>query len=349
MNNKKRKLFLVILALILALQGFLAVRIAGGKIHTLEDVEKAMNTTSIDREAEKRKQEREAEGLTEAPSSETVVGVSPTPEPEKLEDNAAIQKPQEAETPIEGLTNLRQQLEAMTAVYEGDWSVYAEDLTAGEYMVLNSHQVKAASLIKLFIMGAVLQQVETDQLELDQTVNQFLNSMITVSDNYSANELVKRLDGENGDPAQGMLVVNAFAAQEGYTDTFQGRELADTSQEQPAAENYTSVKDCGLFLNRVYYGKCVSAQASEQMLNLLKLQTRTSKIPAGVPAGSLVANKTGELADTESDAAIVYSPGGDYILCVIATGLTDTAAARTNITTISSVAYQYFNPVSDTV
>lgn len=346
MKDKKRKLFLALLVLILAVQGILLTRISRGQMHTVDDVKKAMNTTSIDREAERRKQERDEAKLTQTPSPEPAVEASPTPEPWQLEDNALIQPSSEVPVSVEGLADLRQQLETMTAVYEGDWSVYVEDPAAGEYMALNSHQVKAASLIKLYIMGAVLQQVEIDQMELDQTVNQFLNSMITVSDNYSANELVKRLSPDGTDPAQGMAQVNAFAAEEGYGDTFQGRELSDTSREQPEAENYTSVLDCGLFLNKVYHGKCVSAQASEQMLELLKLQTRTSKIPAGVPVGSLVANKTGELADTESDAAIVYTPGGDYILCVIATGLSDTAAARANITTISSTVYQYFNPVA---
>ena len=154
--------------------------------------------------------------------------------------------------------------------------------------------------------------------------------------------VVGELD-DNVDPASTMQVVNAFAQAHGYGDTSQGRDLRDYREVPAEGENYTSVRDCGLFLERIYHGDCVSAQASAKMLDLLKQQTRTWKIPAGVPEGVVTANKTGELSDTENDAAIVYSPGGDYVLCVTSTGLTDTSAAQQNIVSISSTVYQYMN------
>ena len=64
------------------------------------------------------------------------------------------------------------------------------------------------------------------------------------------------------------------------------------------------------------------------MLNLLKQQERTWKIPAGLPQGVKSANKTGELPDTENDAAIVFGETADYILCVMAQGLANTSQAQ---------------------
>ena len=78
-------------------------------------------------------------------------------------------------------------------------------------------------------------------------------------------------------------------------------------------------------------------------MELLKQQTRTWKIPAGVPEGVVTANKTGELSDTENDVAVIYSPGGDYILCITSTNLADTASAQANIVEISSTVYQYMD------
>ncbi len=260
-----------------------------------------------------------------------------------LEGEAMIRRPADASYGKEGLEELKEELETMVAGFEGDWAVYVSDLTDGEYMDLNSHGVKAASLIKLYIMGAVMEQVEEGNLEENAQIDQLLQDMITVSDNESSNELVRRLSPDGTDHEAGMQVVNRFAQAYGYGDTSQGRDLRDYREVPAEGENYTSVRDCGLFLERIYHGDCVSAQASAKMLDLLKQQTRTWKIPAGVPEGVVTANKTGELSDTENDAAIVYSPGGDYVLCVTSTGLTDTSAAQQNIVSISSTVYQYMN------
>lgn len=256
---------------------------------------------------------------------------------------AQIQKPQKTSQGTEAMPDLKRNLESMIAGYEGDWSIYAKNLSSGEYLEINSHAVKAASLIKLFIMGAVLEQAEEGRLAEDETFNQLLHAMITVSDNESSNELVRRLSPDGTNHEEGMEVVNAFAQAYGYGDTSQGRDLRDYREVPAAGENYTSVHDCGLFLQRIYEGECISAGASAKMLELLKQQTRTWKIPAGVPSGVVTANKTGELSDTENDAALVFSPGGDYILCVTAADLMDTSAAQANIVSISSAVYQYIN------
>lgn len=262
------------------------------------------------------------------------------------EGGAQIERPTgsvEEDQGTEGLEDLKVRLASMIDGYEGDWSVYAADLSGGGYMTINSHAVKAASLIKLFIMGAVLEQIEAGDLAEDERIGRLLSDMITVSDNESSNELVRCLSPDGTDHAAGMGIVNAFAKGHGYTDTSQGRDLQDVRETPPPGENYTSVKDCGLFLKQIYDGVCISPGASARMLGLLKQQTRTWKIPAGVPEGVTTANKTGELSDTENDAAIVFAPGGDYILCVTATGLSDTSAARANIVSLSNAVYQYMD------
>ena len=43
--------------------------------------------------------------------------------------------------------------------------------------------------------------------------------------------------------------------------------------------------------------------------------------PAGLPEGTLCANKTGETDTCQHDAAIVFGPEKDYILCVMSDGL----------------------------
>ena len=88
--------------------------------------------------------------------------------------------------------------------------------------------------------------------------------------------------------------------------------------------------------------KLVSPEASEAMLNLLLNQTRKYKIPASLPEGTVTANKTGENTKVEADAAIVYSPACDYIICVIGSG--DMSAGVETIQKISRMTYDFLNP-----
>ena len=105
------------------------------------------------------------------------------------------------------------------------------------------------------------------------------------------------------------------------------------------ADNYTSVQDCCAFLSEVASGQ---AAGSASILDALRQQTRTGKIPAGVPENVETANKTGELTDVENDAAIVWLPDSAYILCIISNQLENAAMAREQIVSISAQVYQYY-------
>lgn len=79
------------------------------------------------------------------------------------------------------------------------------------------------------------------------------------------------------------------------------------------------------------------------MLELLKAQEHTYKIPSGVPEGVVTANKTGETSSIQNDAAIVFSPECDYIITVLSNESYDEEYAINKIQSISSEAYNYFN------
>ena len=81
------------------------------------------------------------------------------------------------------------------------------------------------------------------------------------------------------------------------------------------------------------------------MYALLKQQQRTNKIPAAMPAGVHVANKTGELSNVENDAGIIYdtAKGKDLVICFMSQNLNDTAAAQNTIAQVSRTIYSYYN------
>ena len=207
----------------------------------------------------------------------------------------------------EKLETILKQVQSQLPTENGTWAVFISDLINGTEGSLNDQKMQAASLIKLYIMGAVYE--DYDKLSASygkDSLDNNLNSMITVSDNDAANTLVNYLG--SGDDAAGMARVNKFCQDHGYTSTSMGRLLlADNSN----GDNYTSVKDCGKFLKTIYQqDKGTSTEdtlaGAEYMYHLLKMQTRQNKIPAQMPDGVKVANKTGELDTVENDAGIIY-------------------------------------------
>ena len=194
--------------------------------------------------------------------------------------------------------------------YPGDWSVFVMDVGSGERISINPKRMWSASVVKLYVMGAVMEALENGTLANTKTIQDQMHAMITWSSNDAWKYLATQLGG--GNYYNGMMMVNAWCDRNGYPNS--GRRTSTGNL------NTTSAEDTGLFLQRVLNGTNVSANSSAQMLSLLKQQTRTSKIPAGVPSGVVTANKTGELKSVQNDAAIIFAPYGTYILVVLTDG-----------------------------
>lgn len=257
--------------------------------------------------------------------------------PEQNKEEEPEQNSTEEQEP-DSLDELSSQISgALQQIYDGGAAaaVFVEDLSTGACTALPDQQMQSASLIKLYIAGCVYEHMEEVKVweTYEGETKELILAMISVSDNDAANTLTLRLGG--GDGAEGRAAVNRYCQSNGYTNTYMGRMMLDFSS---AEDNYTSSGDCGKFLERIYRNEMAG---SEEILDYMKRQERTGKIPAGVPEGVVTANKTGELSDVENDAAVVYTDRGDYIICVMVSGLKDPAWGREKIIEISSMAYQY--------
>lgn len=235
------------------------------------------------------------------------------------------------------LAGLEKQLRSTLKGYSGTWSVYVKNLNTNEALCINNQKIYAASLIKLYAMGAAYEKIDQGKIK-ESSISGTIRSMISVSSNDAFNTVVRRV---------GRTYISKWCKDNGYTSTKQIHGLSPSSNNYGlrtgSGSNVTTVKDCGMLLENIYRGTCVSKSASKKMLKHLKAQTRRSKIPAGVPGGVTVANKTGETNDTTHDTAIVYSKGADYVICIMARcpGYAWSAASR--IPRLSRIVYNYFN------
>ena len=169
-----------------------------------------------------------------------------------------------------------------------------------------------------------------------------MENMVTFSDNESFNEMI-RLQTSSGQFNAGARNVNRYLRNNGYENTAVLHTLSPSATEAEGigTNNVTSVGDCGLLLERIYRKKCVSKEASAQMLDLLLAQDTRTKIPGGLSEEIKVANKTGENDLSQHDIAIVYGEKTDYVICVMSE---NTKSEEVNhIRTISALTYYYLN------
>ncbi len=248
------------------------------------------------------------------------------------------------------LSTLKISLDSKFAGYASDWIVLVEDLDSGDQITVSTNgltaasPVTSASVIKLFIAGAIYDNALKSGDKIDELTEISLKNMISASDNESANNLIRTLG--NGDESAGKEAVNAFIQSIGCTSTVLNRLFLAEGD-----ENLVSASDCAAVLRMIYNGTYVSQQASEDILNMMKAQERISKIPSGLIGfeGVSSANKTGELYapdhdNTENDVAIIYTPGGDYILCILATKINNSTEAIATFTEVSREVCEFYNP-----
>lgn len=220
----------------------------------------------------------------------------------------------------------------------GSWSAYVCNLEENTEGMINEHRMQAASLIKLYIMGAVYENYESLAGRYGQeALDANLRSMITVSDNDAANALTGYLGG--GNSSAGMQAVNDYCSRNSYMNTHMGRLLLQSNE---LDDNYTSAADCGHFLKMVYDGWMEGNDKESAMFELLSAQQRRNKIPAQMPAGVSVANKTGELADVENDAGIIYYSDNDLVIVFMSENLSQAGAAQSTIASLSRQIYDYY-------
>lgn len=317
--------------------------------NTVQDISTDANT--LISQADQLDELREQESSVQTTTGETTAAAqSESPEPAPGSEQEGTLSPSSGTTFTDNtdssMDNLLNQVQSLLPTDNGTWSVYVCNLLKDSDGTINDTPMQAASLIKLYIMGAVYENYGTiAQSHNSEEIDSNISAMISVSDNDAANTLVNWLG--NGNDAAGMAKVNNFCQEHGFTSTQMNRLLLAGKEN---GDNYTSVKDCGTFLKQIYQvvnGTLPSSTLAnaDAMYFQLKTLQRKNKIPAQLPEGVGTANKTGELDTVENDAAIIYdtAKGIDLVVCFMSQDLTDTGAAQSTIAADARAIYGYYN------
>lgn len=227
-------------------------------------------------------------------------------------------------------TGLQALLDAFTAANPDKFGIVVKDMTTGETASINpDQQIESASLYKLFVAQRIYQQIDLGQLTYGQAaggdtgrnINDCLTIMIDISDNGCGRALGTILGWGAQDQA---------LAIEGYKET----SLATTQK--------TSASDVATLFTRLYSGTLVSSNSSAKFLGLLKDQRVNNRLPVGLPAGTVIAHKTGDLDGVVHDAGIVYGPKTNYLVVVTSGPWNSPGNAPAQFADLSSKLWNYF-------
>ncbi|NPV65663.1 MAG: SH3 domain-containing protein [Anaerolineae bacterium] len=220
-------------------------------------------------------------------------------------------------------------------------SLFLLDLASGQSISLGRGiAYSGMSLIKIPILLEFYRQANrpADALQAETITNTMI-----CSGNHTANELLSILG--NGDAFAGAAQVTDTLHKLGLTDTFlvapfklgdepvenrsvvTPRTSADQSRAEPDPFNQMTPENLGWLLGAIYQcaadgsgplqevfpGDFTPTECRQIILAMSRNQINVLT-EAGVPAGTRVAHKHGWIDDTHGDAAIIFTPGGDFVL-----------------------------------
>jgi len=290
---------------------------------------------------------------------------------------SATRRPVELAVQIEevtslGLDALGQLLQTLIAGHEGLIpGLFVKDLQTGDELEINADVAFAGlSVLKIAILEETYRALA---LPLAPQVTDWLsNTMGTSDSNVEANLLLRDVIG-NGDGYQGAENLTASMHYLGLLNTFMAtpydeqvipptivtpaNSRTDITTE-PDATMQTTPLDVGLLLEMVYqcshsggtlmaaYPDDLTTDECNQMIEWMSTNRIDSLTEAGVPVGTRVAHKQGFTGNTHADAALVFSPGGDFVLVTYLYRPQWLAWEESAplIAEIATATYNYFNP-----
>ena len=253
-------------------------------------------------------------------------------------------------------------------------ALFVMDLQSGEAFSFGADiAFSGTSINKVAILTALYTQL--DEPPSISLATDIANTMIC-SENVATNRLLSILGG--GNTYYGAEAVSGFYDRLGWSRSFITApfttigtpepppgpiNLPETSADQvkanPDLSNQLTVSEAGALLGGIYrcayredgplieaFGSRLEPRECRQILHVMSSNTVDALLKAGVPAGTRVAHKHGWIADTHGNAALFFTPGGDYVIAMMLyqPQWLNFGESLPLIAEVSRRVYNYFNP-----
>ena len=266
---------------------------------------------------------------------------------------------------------LEDQLRSIVASSGGRIGIYAADVDGPRTVTINAGQAfPMASTVKVAIAATYLQGVDEGRLRLDTAYPLRIGTGQTGSDgrvitrdgmSLSAQSLIElsltKSDNQATDAilsaVGGPAAVNRWLLASGIAGLRVDRDIAtllrdDLQKNDPVLgldKRDTSTPAAMVrLLAALHRGEVLTPQSRAVLLGAMsRCQTGKTRIPALLPAGTLVAHKTGTLWAQTSDVGIIRLPDGRNVaLAVFVTGQSSHSAQAQTIAQVARTVYDSF-------
>jgi beta-lactamase class A len=258
---------------------------------------------------------------------------------------------------------LEDQFGRLASESSGTVGIYARKLGPGAPLSYNADLVfPAASVIKLVIFVSLYQFAESDPGVFKQRITLLLSDFVggsEILDGYNPGQSIdiRTLASamiEQSDNTASNVLIN-FLGFDRIRTTIHGAGLAHTQLKRHFmdvnaifhhSENLTTPRDMGMLLTQIERGAhegvrtVASPESCRKMIDTLLRQEDRDKIARGLPKGTPLANKTGEIDGVRNDVGII-DPYGDkpYVLAVLTKDLNDFSLGNIAIRKIASAVH----------
>jgi beta-lactamase class A len=277
--------------------------------------------------------------------------------------------------PAQGLASARAAIEARIAASGAEAvGVYAQDLERADTLQIGAAiRFHAASMMKVPVMIQVFRDADAGRLRLggripvtnvfrslvdgspyalsagddsdsslynrvgrSATLRELVELMITASSNLATNIVIDRVQAARAQATAVALGADSIQVRRG---------VEDSKAFRAGLNNTTTARDLGVLFAALAQGRAASGASCRTMLDVLGRQRFNEGIPAGLPAGTRVAHKTGWITGTHHDGGVVTAADGRrYVLVVLTRGIQDEAASARLIADVAGLVHGALSP-----
>lgn len=251
------------------------------------------------------------------------------------------------QAPVAPLARLEGNIQRITKSVNANWGIYIKCIETGEEIAINAdQQMDTMSVIKIPLMAEAFRQIGegkfalTDRVTLTDaakrpgtgvirsldagaqlTIKDLLTLMIIVSDNTATDLIYEKVGGPQAVnrlmDSWGLPTIRANANAAAWFQALQAAGSAEKfhrSGKDPFG--LSSPRDMGKLLEKIEKGEAVSKSASDQMLQMMRGQVYSSRLPRYV-SGFRIPHKTGDfLPYIGNDVGVLESRNRRVIMSV---------------------------------
>jgi beta-lactamase class A len=267
---------------------------------------------------------------------------------------------------------LRRTLEQIAAAHAGVAGISVRNLDTGEAVSIRGHETfPSASLIKVAILVALLDEVEQGRIALDErsslvsrdrvggsgvlklmqpgiapSMEDLAWLMITISDNTATNMVLDKIDVRT---VWTKMEALGLPHSKVHSKTFRRETSIAVDSSVIYGLGVTTPDETVQLFSLIHHGRAVSPVLDSLAMRMLLANQDDALLTRWLPPGTRTAHKSGSVDRARNDCGIMFTPGAPIAICAMTRDNADTSYAVDNpahllVARAAREVFRHYNP-----